>query len=312
MCIETTNYCNLDCPMCLPKSTRDQGFMDLALLKKIVYENRAILGKQKVWLHFNGEPLLHPKLGFIIKFLNENGVITRLSTNCTYLNEKTSEMLLESGLYEIVFSIDGATKETYEGIRLGAGFDEVEKNVSAFLEMKKEKGCKTPITQVQIIRMPRTESEIPMFVQKWKTTSVDWIQVRALSTRAQQIKMKSSEDSGSRNQRNRRSRSPCFWLWDSLIILWNGKVVPCCCDLGGTMIVGDLTKNTIMEVWNGEAMQRLRKEQINGEYRGLCKQCLEWEGLGALLRGHNNSIRALIKFFTQKNGRKIHTFIRND
>ncbi len=60
--IEVTNFCNLNCPICVAKNTREQGFLDLSLLKKIIEENKTILKDQFIWLHFNGEPLLHPYL----------------------------------------------------------------------------------------------------------------------------------------------------------------------------------------------------------------------------------------------------------
>ena len=32
--LEVTNFCNLDCPMCVAKDTREQGFLDINFLKK--------------------------------------------------------------------------------------------------------------------------------------------------------------------------------------------------------------------------------------------------------------------------------------
>jgi len=60
--LEVTNFCNLNCPICVVKNTREQGFLDISLLKKIIEENKTILKDQFIWLHFNGEPLLHPYL----------------------------------------------------------------------------------------------------------------------------------------------------------------------------------------------------------------------------------------------------------
>jgi MoaA/NifB/PqqE/SkfB family radical SAM enzyme len=34
MNIEVTNFCNLNCPMCVNKDTRPQGFIEIEFLKK--------------------------------------------------------------------------------------------------------------------------------------------------------------------------------------------------------------------------------------------------------------------------------------
>lgn len=81
--LEVTNFCNLNCPMCVAKNTREQGFLQLDLLRKIIKENQETFKNQFIWLHFNGEPLLHPKISEIIKLLKQNKIRTRLSTNAT-------------------------------------------------------------------------------------------------------------------------------------------------------------------------------------------------------------------------------------
>ncbi|PIV42427.1 MAG: hypothetical protein COS26_02100, partial [Candidatus Nealsonbacteria bacterium CG02_land_8_20_14_3_00_40_11] len=63
------------------------------------------------------------------------------------------------GLDYIVFSVDGNTKETYEKIRRGGIFEEVENNILNFLKIKKDENFKTE-TQIQIVRIKINEREI--------------------------------------------------------------------------------------------------------------------------------------------------------
>ena len=60
MNLEVTNVCNFNCSICVEKNVREQGFLDVGFLEKIVKENAKELKGQSIWLHYGGEPLLHP------------------------------------------------------------------------------------------------------------------------------------------------------------------------------------------------------------------------------------------------------------
>jgi len=280
--LEVTNFCNLNCPICVAKSTRKQGFLDLNLLNKIIKENEKVLRNQFIWLHFNGEPLLHPRLSEIIRILKKAGVKTRISTNATLLNKEKSLEIMRAGLDYIVFSVDGSTKETYEKIRRGADFEEVEDNIFGFLGIKKKKKFKTE-TQIQIIKMKENEKEIKPFIKKWKKTDIDYINVKSFSTRAWQAEeiREHVNTMGLSKLKNRiHHRSPCFYLWETLIILWNGEVVACCQDLKGDLKIGDLKKENLMEIWNNHKLLKLRRQQLNNDFSMTpCAQCPDWKSL---------------------------------
>lgn len=277
--IELTNFCNLSCPMCVAKNTREQGFLDLNLLKKIIDDNKKILKNQFIWLHFNREPLLHPHFPEIIRILKENEIRTRLSTNTTLLTKENSFRLMKAGLDYIVFSIDGATKETYEKIRVGGKFEEVEKNIINFLKIKKKEGFKTK-TQIQIIRMKENRNEIKSFVQRWKKTDINYINVKSFCSRAGQVREGVNRFTElSKLQRRIKNRLPCFYLWETLIILWDGKVIGCCQDLCGELKVGDIKNENLMKIWNSSKLVDLRRRQANGDFSMIpCKHCPDWKG----------------------------------
>ncbi len=278
--LEVTNFCNLDCPICVVKNTRKQGFLDLNLLKKIIEENGQILRNQYIWLHFNGEPLLHPQLSEIISRLKGAGAKTRLSTNITLLDKEKAFELMSAGLDYIVFSVDGNTKETYEKIRKGANFMEVENNIHNFLKIKRDGGFKTK-TQIQIIKMVENKKEIDSFIKKWKKTDIDYINVKSFSTRAWRAKEinKHVNASGLSKLKNKiLSRPPCFYLWETLIILWNGEVVVCCQDLRGELKVGDVKRESLMEIWNNPKLLELRRKQLINDFSMIpCSQCPDWK-----------------------------------
>lgn len=41
-------------------------------------------------------------------------------------------------------------------------------------------------------------------------------------------------------------------------VLWDGRVVPCCYDFDGKIVLGDLRRESVAKVWNGEKYERFR------------------------------------------------------
>ena len=62
--------------------------------------------------------------------------------------------------------------------------------------------------------------------------------------------------------------------YTSMIIGWDGRVQLCCVDTRQEVIVGDVKKNTIREVWNGPDFNGAR-ERLSSGVSDLCNQC-EW------------------------------------
>ncbi len=278
MNLEVTNICNLNCSICVRKNVREQGFLDTGFLEKIIKENAEEFKGQSIWLHYGGEPLLHPQLSEIIKILKSSGVRTRLSTNATLLTKEKSFELMKAGLDYIVFSVDGNTKETYEKIRRGGIFEEVENNILNFLKIKKDENFKTE-TQIQIVRIKINEQEVKPFVRKWKKTDINYINVKSFSTRAGKVAEIDKFGDSSEFEKKIFNRPPCFFLWETLIILWNGDVLACCQDLCGELKLGNLKENNLMEIWNNSKLIDLRKRQLNNDFSmEPCNRCPDWKG----------------------------------
>jgi radical SAM protein with 4Fe4S-binding SPASM domain len=74
-------------------------------------------------------------------------------------------------------------------------------------------------------------------------------------------------------------RFPCIELWTRGGVQWNGDFVVCCMDFDGNSKMGNLSKESLAEVWNSSSMLKLRKEHIENNYiNPLCKNCKEWRG----------------------------------
>jgi radical SAM protein with 4Fe4S-binding SPASM domain len=68
----------------------------------------------------------------------------------------------------------------------------------------------------------------------------------------------------------------CWKMWHSCVITWDGKVVPCCFDKDAEHALGDLTKNSFAEIWNGEKYAKFRSAVLKSRSEiEMCKNCTE-------------------------------------
>src|SRR5450755_3635096 len=159
--IETTAKCNLYCPMC-PRETHRQPKEDMTddIFTRLVEESASTA--EHMMLIGLGEPFMDAKIFERIEFCERHNISTLLSTNGTFLDEKTAARLLESPLEHITLSFDGATKESFEYYRKGARFEKVRNNFVRLARMKAERGAKLHIV-VQMVLMSRNANEVEAF-----------------------------------------------------------------------------------------------------------------------------------------------------
>lgn len=279
--IESTSICNLDCPMCpYPEMRIKKGNMGIDLFKNIIDQCD---GKVfDVLLHMYGEPLVNKEIFAMISYAKMRGVrITSMSTNLTLLTREKARQLIEAGLDKITLSFDGTDKQTFEEVRLGANYEKCLENLMGFLEVKQQMKSKTPFTVLQIIQMQQTEPGLKEFVERFQDQpSIDLLKVKSFDTWAGQIEHKTEAMKPSTYHRGKVNddRKPCPLLWYYMSIRWDGRVVPCCRDYDNHEILGDITKESLMDIWNGQRFQSLRREHLQGDFENsvLCAKCVEW------------------------------------
>ncbi len=283
MKIELTNFCNLACPMCPHEQMeRDVGYMKPALFRKIIDDSAPAL--EFAYLHHLGESLFHGKIGEFIKYGRLKGVAMGLSTNATYLDQRKGRVLLESGLDFLVISMDGASPDTYDRIRVGGDFATTIKNVRAFFDLKKQLPNHLTVV-VQMIVTAQNHHEVKRFAELW---SADGAQVMIKEARdwAGQVKLVQISNKATRNSPSDEPTPlfkaappvhhvPCKMLWSELTVLWDGAVVPCVNVFERENLLGDFSTQTLDEIWNGAEMQRFRRAHLDDAIDGIkvCNTC---------------------------------------
>ncbi len=164
--LEVTGACNLRCHMCLvryrPPLNRRTASMPFATFRRVV---DALPDLERITLQGLGEPLLAPDLPRMVEYAAARGIRVGFNTNATLLTRRTAERLLAAGLGWLHVSLDGATAATYEGVRDGARFAEVQRNVTGLVELARARADGGPELTLVFVAMRRNVKELPDLVR---------------------------------------------------------------------------------------------------------------------------------------------------
>src|SRR5260221_8213242 len=179
--MDTINLCNLRCKMCYYSFDyrRKREQMDLPLFRKIADE---VFPKTRyLYLSCATEPLMNKQFAEFVRVTGEYEVpFTSFCTNGQLLTEEVIEACIEAKISEIIFSIDGATAETYEAIRRGGKWDRLGKNLELLANIKRQKNSRTPAVRVNFTCMNTNIDELPAMVDFAADHGAESLHVRHL------------------------------------------------------------------------------------------------------------------------------------
>lgn len=267
--IETTNHCNANCIMCPhEKMKRKKGVMSdeifNLILKRINDEKIPI---DYIWMSGFGEPLIDSKIFDRLKILKQNGYRTKISTNGSLLKSDKVEELIKSGLDEINISFNGANKKDYEKVMKNLQYDRTLSNIHLLIRRRREKNLNRPIINISSVLTSQNEEKVASHISNWKNL-VDSVKVGQVHRWGNHEKMSSGIETKLTNH-----IFPCRSLWISIVIAWNGDVIPCCVDYEGKIKLGNIKNNSLKEIWRGKEISEIRTAHLKRSLDNLPKIC---------------------------------------
>src|SRR5437588_7934525 len=145
--LEPVGQCNLRRQMCSIQFRQDGppygplAFMDFEQFTRIIDQFTAL---KELHLQGLGEPMMHPRFFDMITYAVERGITVTTNSNLTLLNERRAERCVTSGLHYLSVSIDGASAQAYERIRVRAHFERVVRNLERLLAIREQHGRDLP------------------------------------------------------------------------------------------------------------------------------------------------------------------------
>lgn len=161
--VEITTRCNKRCIVC-EHTYWNEPSVDLSFedFRKIVDQFPRLK-----WVNLTGEgdAFLNRDYLKMIRYLKMKKVPVYLVDSFDLINEEIAKELVEMGVDGIYVSMDGATKETYEKIKVGCSFERSIKNIKNLIELKKKMESPIPELCFRYVVTTLNVHEMPKFVE---------------------------------------------------------------------------------------------------------------------------------------------------
>ncbi len=276
--IQTTSFCNASCIFCPYTEIKDRfppRIMEEDLYRKIIDEAARHPNVERLILYMNNEPLTDPHLVERINYAKEKvpWASVHILTNGRSLTEELAEKLVRSKLDWIGISLHGIRKDTLEKT-MGIDPELTIGRVLKFLDKaKKHRNLKDFVMITFLGHRFLTADEKEETFRFWNDHGIERI-----SYFARPISRAGNVKSLPAAVHEKISGCKSIWANEMMHIVETGEVVLCCMDWRREVILGDLNKQGIEEVWCSERYAEAREKrdgQRASEANFICKRCEE-------------------------------------
>ena len=263
--LELVNRCNLECTFCYQGYRNDAEKKTLSIkdLEKLFQDFK---NKHDALLLSQSEPLLYKNFDKILEMAEKAEIMDQfIFTNGVLLNEKNSKKILESSLTRLFISIDAATSETYDQVRIPVGknalkenrLKKIEENVKNFVKLRNSMGLKIP-SKSFFYRLRKNVHEVNDFIEKW-IDIVDSVEIQKESSIELYDQLLKKYD-----KNKLLKKYNCNDPWGQVSVNSDGSVGPCCSTVGRNLPMGNILK-TALKKFEGKNLIKSDKvlETIN-------------------------------------------------
>src|SRR5688572_15467386 len=121
---QVTNECNLACLHCIEESGPGKAFRDELSDEQVFAFLEQAMDLEVPYLSFSGgEPMLHPRFFDMAAYVCERNGQLKIETNAHTLTPEACARLKDLGVKAVQVSLDGATRETFNRMRVRGDFD---------------------------------------------------------------------------------------------------------------------------------------------------------------------------------------------
>ncbi|MEE9543849.1 MAG: radical SAM protein [Thermodesulfobacteriota bacterium] len=305
--IEVTTVCDKDCIFC-EHTHWEKESQEMAHLKFDEFKHITDQFPNVRWVNLTGEgsAFLNKDYFKMLHHLRDTYDTSLYLTD--HLSDLSKDNLDELiGLIDgIQLSIDGATKETYEKIKVGCDFDKVIDNLRYFVEKKRQLGQYKPDLNMRYVVIKENVHEIPMFIDlinsimDRKDMDVGTINFTGLlyfeeikqwyvDSYPEEIvnEIRKRVDNGvffrfvNCSDETNPPPEDCYY-WMEPYIMMGGYVMPCCSVMMSNQrpflkkyAYGNVFEQDFKDIWNSERYKTFRKTitDPNAPIPALCAGC---------------------------------------
>jgi radical SAM protein with 4Fe4S-binding SPASM domain len=236
-----------------------------------------------VVLYHGGEPLLNRRVPDFVKTLKQVGVSrVQVVTNGSLLSAGLSEELIRAGLDEIHVSFDGESAEENDATRRNGLFHRDAGNLKTFCALYRDIGQKPIRILVSNVRIMDSafieasrgaeEVAVPDYLTRcFDACCGEELEFQSLPAMVWPgLVMTEAFEVVSVPGPNPEYCGPLF---ETLTIMANGDVVPCCYDLKGEVVFGNAFESNILGIWASPGYAEFRSSFRRRAYPDICSRC---------------------------------------
>ena len=244
--------------------------------------------------YFQGEPLLNRQLPEMITRAHQVGLYTIISTNAQALTLEMAKALVNSGLNRIIVSIDGFSEESYTAYRVGGSLHRALEGLQFLHEAKLQ--CDSSIRiELQVLRLRTNEHEWQWIKKNYKSLGATHLVFKTaqlynfehghplMPTDERYSRYRKTADGTYVHKSSPLHSTPytihrafgalCLRLWSGCVITTSGNVLPCCYDKDHRHALGNISFQSLSEIFHSNKANTLRQHILNGHLPEMCKNC---------------------------------------
>jgi len=266
--IETTSWCNMNCSFC-PSIylNREKRNMTNELFIKIIKELKDMQYNGEIRLHQSNEPLTDKYIISKVRFVKSMipKATVGMHSNTLLMTYETLEKLYKSGLNFLAAEAYISENQFNKLYIMFKTLEDKYKDVILHIQDKDGKYSFSKIKQTKY----KPKGFFITLSRRYKKTSEDSFFDYNKSKITSRIGIIDSHIKC-------KKTNICTRPFRSMQVNFNGKVVVCCEEwlYNDESIVGDLNKNSIVEIWNGKPFMEFRNNLQNGiRTKYPCSEC---------------------------------------
>lgn len=279
--IDVCSLCNFKCSFCFQSDKEairrkglQRGFMDFTLFQKIADDLTHFKDKfKKVKIGLHGEPTMHPELPAMIRLLKSKNVTDtiELFTNGSFLKPVLNREIIEAGLSRINISVEALDCARYEKVT-GYRMD-MEGFVANIKDLYDIRGnCRI---YIKIVDIDLSADDKQKFYAMFGDIC-DEIFVENVVPQWTEINKFGMQGTGMYGQKITGYKYVCPFLFMYLHFNYDGTTSGCTLDWGKEVLIGDVSKESALSIWNGDKLRTLQIAHLE-KRRGdipFCSHCL--------------------------------------
>lgn len=280
--IDPTNKCNFRCEFCptadkdlLRKVGRPAATMSLDLFHKAVNDLKAFPAKLKLAsIYKDGEPLMNKHFPDMIRYLKDADVAERIwtKTNGSALCPELNQRLIDAGLDLICISVEAVSAAGYLRVaKARIDYEQFRDNIADLYSRRRN--CQI---YIKIADSGFSKEEIDKFYADFQPMSTQIAVEKLMGWSYSDIKdFTLGTKPDTYDGLPLIAKKVCAYPFYVMAINADGSVSLCGNDWAHGTVVGNITKQSLIDIWHGEALYEFRKTMLEGRRKDIpvCADC---------------------------------------